>query len=300
MPPVAFDPRGYPGYLFDLDGTLIDTAPDICAAVNHALDRFGYGPVPASTARHWVGLGGRFCIEQALVRVRAASGSVVDMKPAATDNGEGGTAATRPHGVKSSVPSEPATGDNTGRGPSATETDGSEGSIPNEPATKDEDEQSASTAPQVDDEALIDAMLTPFLDHYRAHIADNSLPYPEVVDALGTLSAQGTKLAVVTNKRIELTRSLLAELELTNYFDVIVGGDSTPNPKPAPDPIVFACEKVGLNPRDILFVGDSLTDVRSARAAGCPVVCVPDGYNQGMAPGELGADAIIHSLIELV
>ncbi len=236
---MPFDPRGYPGYLFDLDGTLIDTAPDIGAAVNHALEQFGYEPVPESTIRHWVGLGGRHCIEQAV---------------AATQIDPGGPAA--------------ADGAITSRGPASS--------------------------------ALVDRMLAVFLDHYRAHIADSSLPYPGVVDALEALSKRQAKLAVVTNKRYELTIELLAELKLADWFDTIVGGDTAAKPKPAADPILLACETIGLKPEEILFVGDSVTDVKSARAAGCPVVCVPEGYNQGIPPDQLGADAIVNALTELI
>ena len=148
--------------------------------------------------------------------------------------------------------------------------------------------------------APTDAMLDSFLAHYAAHIADASRPYPGVVDTLQALSARQAKLAVVTNKRIELTRKLLAALNLTGWFDIIVGGDTTPNPKPAADPIHFACRAIGLKAKEILFVGDSLTDVNASRAAGCPVVCVPEGYNHGIPPEELGADAIIGSLLDLV
>ena len=247
---MPFDPRGFPGYLFDLDGTLIDTAPDICAAVNHALNRFGYRPVPESMVRHWVGHGGKVCIEQAVASAQA--------------NRQGASAAKMDGVAADAEALDPGTGR------------------------------------QSSDAATVDDMLDCFIDHYRAHIADASRPYPQVVDALRSLSARGAKLAVVTNKRFELTLKLLAQLHLTGYFDAIVGGDSTANPKPAADPILFACKEIGLTPSDILFVGDSRTDVDSARAAGCPVVCVPDGYNHGIAPTELGAAAIIESLADLV
>ena len=254
---MALDPRGFRGYLFDLDGTLVDTAPDICAAVNHALELFGYDPAPASMVRHWVGYGGKACIEQALAAAHA--------QPRGNPAAHGTAEAIDGH---ASAPGRP--GAATGASPLAVEP------------------------------ALVDAMLEPFLDHYAAHIADNSRPYPGAVDTLRALSERNSKLAVVTNKRIALTRKLLDELELTPWFDAIVGGDTAANPKPAPDPIVYACSEIGLATADILFVGDSLTDVNAARAAGCPVVCVPDGYNHGIAPEALGADAIIATLGELV
>ena len=254
---MAFDPRAFRGYLFDLDGTLIDTAPDICAAVNHALELFGYGPAPESMVRHWVGYGGKACLEQAVATAHA--------EHSGNPTAHGMTEAIDGH---ASAPGRPGT--STGASPFAVES------------------------------ALVDAMLEPFLDHYAAHIADNSLPYPHAVDTLRALSERNSKLAVVTNKRIELTCKLLDELELTTWFDVIVGGDTAANPKPAPDPIFYACHAIGLSPREILFVGDSRTDVNASRAAGCRVVCVPDGYNHGVAPERLGADAIIGSLADLV
>ena len=271
---MPFDPRGFPGYLFDLDGTLIDTAPDICAAVNHALNRFGYAPVPESMVRHWVGHGGKVCIEQAVASAQA--------------NRRGASAAK----MDSVAAPEPVQRPQfRGEGTSAAKMDG---------VAADAEALGPGTGRQPSDAATVDDMLDCFIDHYRAHIADASRPYPQVVDALRSLSARGAKLAVVTNKRIELTLKLLAQLHLTSYFDAIVGGDSTANPKPAADPILFACKEIGLTPADILFVGDSRTDVDSARAAGCPVVCVPDGYNHGIAPTELGAAAIIESLADLV
>ena len=83
-------------------------------------------------------------------------------------------------------------------------------------------------------------------------------------------------------------------------FDCLIGGDTAARPKPAADPALLACERLGLTPRDVLFVGDSTTDVGCARAAGCDVVCVPDGYNHGTPAHELGADAVIDSFLTLV
>ena len=247
---MAFDPRGFPGYLFDLDGTLIDTAPDIGAAVNHALEWFGYRPVEESMVRHWVGYGGRAVIEQAVAAAHA--------------DGQGATATS------------------------------------NVAATAGSETESRAVLSTVAEAVRVDAMLGCFLEHYAAHIADASRPYPGVVETLRALSERQAKLAVVTNKRMNLTRKLLDALQLTPRFDVIVAGDSTAYPKPAADPIHFACAAIGLEATEVLFVGDSLTDVNASRAAGCPVVCVPDGYNHGVAPEQLGADAIIGSLVELV
>lgn len=215
----------YDGYLFDLDGTLVDTAPDINAALNHALQRHGYTGVDEAITRHWVGHGARVLIRQALQNQQAAA--------AISDT-------------------------NT------------------------------------------DALLTDFIRYYEEHIADNSKPYPGVIDTLKQLRRRGAKLAVVTNKLTTLSEQVLDALELTRYFESIVCGDSTDNPKPAADPALLACRELSVPVTRVLFVGDSATDVDCARAAGCDVVCVPDGYNHGIAASELGADAVIESLQDLV
>jgi phosphoglycolate phosphatase len=213
--------RAYAGYLFDLDGTLVDTAADLNAALNHVFSRAGLAPVDESHTRHWVGHGAKVLIEEAL----AAQG---------------------------------------------------------QPRQRAE------------------LMLEAFIGHYHRHVADFSRPYPHVVESLDALRARGARLAVVTNKREGLTIPLLAALDLADRFDCVVGGDTAARPKPAPDPALLACEQLGLTPRDVLFVGDSTTDVDCARAAGCDVVCVPDGYNHGTPAHELGADAVIDSFRTLV
>ena len=220
--------RAYKGYLFDLDGTLVDTAPDIRAGLNHALTRAGLEPVSDALTRHWVGHGARVLVEQALLHHRSSR------------DGERAAAA--------------------------------------------------------DAERLV----ADFIEYYERHIADHSTPYPGVVETLGTLRRRGAGLAVVTNKLTRLSVALLEALDLTRFFDCIVCGDTAARPKPAADPALHACAALGLEPSDVLFVGDSTTDVDCARAAGCAVVCVPDGYNHGVAAGALGADAVIASFSELV
>ena len=93
---------------------------------------------------------------------------------------------------------------------------------------------------------------------------------------------------------------MLDALNLTQHFDAVICGDTAEQPKPAADPALLACAELGLRPDEVLFVGDSTTDVGCARAAGCPVVCVRDGYNHGVPADELGADAVIESFLDLV
>ncbi len=212
--------RHYDAYLFDLDGTLIDTVPDLSRALNACLGHAGLTPVDESLARHWVGHGARVMIREALAHHRA--------------NGD----------------------------------------------------------PEV--------LFPVFLAHYEANIAGHSTPYPSVIDTLEALKQRGARLAVVTNKLEGLSRLLLAELELEGYFDLIVGGDTASAPKPDAAPVRLCLEHLGVAAADALFVGDSETDVNAARAAGTPVVCVRDGYNQGRDVNDLQPDGVIDLFEELL
>lgn len=216
--------RDYRGYLFDLDGTLIDTAPDLCRAQNVALQKHGFEPAAEAQTRLWVGHGARVLLEKAIAAQRR--------EPVSTP--------------------------------------------------------------------VLDAMHQEFLSYYQANIADASRPYPGVIDALHRLADRGARLAVVTNKLEGLSRVLLDAIDMTRHFDLIIGGDSAAQSKPAADPAALACGQLQLGADEVLFVGDSTTDVGCARAFGCSVVCVSYGYNQGTPPDQLGADGIIDSFAALL
>lgn len=142
------------------------------------------------------------------------------------------------------------------------------------------------------------ARLYPILiDHYAAHIADKSAPYPGVIAALEALKAQGYCLAVCTNKVERLARLLLETLGMTDYFIAIIGGDTTPALKPDPTPLRAMVKAAGGG--RTLFVGDSDNDIDAAKAAGIPSVAVSFGYVPG-DPAALGADALIQHYDELV
>jgi len=211
----------YPGYLFDLDGTLVDTAPDINAALNFALGEHGYQPVQESLTRHWIGHGAKAVVQQALTHQQL---------------------------------------------------------------------------PQIE----IDHILSAFLQYYEQHVADLSQPYAHVVQTLEYLAGRGARLAVVTNKLTRFSVPILNALGIATLFDAVVCGDTSSAPKPAADPALHACRMLSIAPAAALFVGDSETDVLCARAAGCPIVCVRDGYNHGVPAENLGADAVIESFRDLV
>jgi phosphoglycolate phosphatase len=138
-----------------------------------------------------------------------------------------------------------------------------------------------------------------FLRHYARLVSDQSRPYDGVVEGLQRLKADGFSLACITNKAESFTLPLLRDLELDQYFELVLSGDSLPKKKPDPLPLLHACEHFGITPEHGLLVGDSLNDTQAARAAGMPVICVSYGYNRGQDVRELQPEAVIDSLTEL-
>jgi phosphoglycolate phosphatase len=122
--------------------------------------------------------------------------------------------------------------------------------------------------------------------------------YPGVSDGLRALRDKKLALACVTNKSGRFTVPLLAHLGLSGYFEQVIAGDTLPQKKPDPAQLLHACRGFGVEPRDMLVIGDSGNDAQAARAAGCPVFCVPYGYNEGHDVRQLDVDAIVASLAE--
>ncbi len=146
------------------------------------------------------------------------------------------------------------------------------------------------------------SLLERFYFHYgRLHMLDecNASVYPGVAAGLGELHGLGLRLAVVTNKQKHFAVDLLSRLGLSDWIDVVVGGDSCERRKPDPQPLQFACTALRVEPSEALMVGDSVNDVLAARAARLPVVCVPYGYNEGSDPRELPCDAFIDTVADL-
>jgi phosphoglycolate phosphatase len=135
-----------------------------------------------------------------------------------------------------------------------------------------------------------------FLAHYERENGRAARAYPGVRAGLDAMRAAGLRLAVVTNKPASFTATLLALTGLAEYFELVVGGDTLARRKPDPLPMLHVCERFGLEPRQVLAIGDSLNDALAARAAGMPVVLVPYGYNEGRDVRELDVDAIVQDL----
>jgi phosphoglycolate phosphatase len=207
--------------VFDLDGTLVDTAPDLINALNFVLDREGLAPVPLHAARNMIGAGARKLIERGLeLEGRSMSADQVTK----------------------------LTGD--------------------------------------------------FIDYYAAHIADASRPFEGLESALDDLSARGYRFAVCTNKLEWLSVRLLDTLQLSRHFAAVCGQDTFGMQKPNPEVLRRTILRAGGTPDRAIMVGDSGTDVRTARAAAVPVIAVDFGYSE-VPIASLKPDRLIGSFADL-
>jgi phosphoglycolate phosphatase len=202
---------------FDLDGTLVDTLPDLYEAGSRTLRDLGRTPVDIEQVRAYVGDGVDRLVKRLLT-----------------------------------------------------------GTAQGEPEAK-----------------LFGSARERFLEHYQALFMRLSNPYPGVADALQRMRAQGLQLACVTNKPERFTVPLLESVGLLRCLDVVVSGDTLPRKKPDPLPLLHVAAQFAIAPRLLLMIGDSNNDCAAARAAGCPVFCVPYGYRAGMEVRALDCDAIV-------
>lgn len=148
------------------------------------------------------------------------------------------------------------------------------------------------------DAALFERAYPMYQKHYGAHVSLHSRPFPGVVEGLQALRAMGVHVACITNKAEAFTIPLLRDTGLLDYFELVLSGDTLPKRKPDPLPLLHACKHFGVEPGELLLIGDSLNDTQAARAAGSPVFCVPYGYNRGRPVDELDQDAVVASLLE--
>lgn len=143
-----------------------------------------------------------------------------------------------------------------------------------------------------------DAAMDAYQRHYLSINGKHSALYPDVIEGLTALRAQGLRLACVTNKPIAFTTPLLALKGLGGFFEVVYGGDSLPRKKPDPLPLQTVCADFRLAPAQVVAIGDSSNDAQAARAAGCPVLTVPYGYNHGQSIHDTDSDGIVATLLE--
>jgi phosphoglycolate phosphatase len=210
-----------PTFIFDLDGTLIDTAPDLLDALNLLMTRHGRRKIDPAEMCHLVGRGAKVLIEKAF------------------------------------------------------------------------SETGASAAPD-----RIDRLCEEYIDLYGTRVAEKSRPYPGVVETLEALRAGGAKLAVLTNKPHAMAAALLPALGMDGYFGAVYGAGKKPYLKPDPRLFADVLSDLGAHAAGAIMIGDSITDVQTARNAGVPVVLVSYGYTPEPA-ATLGADALVNSFAEV-
>ncbi len=136
-----------------------------------------------------------------------------------------------------------------------------------------------------DNDIVKGEVMNRFLEYYTEHLLDNTRDYPGVRETL--LNLKDYKKAVISNKREALSRKILEGLGLDQYFDIIIGSDSTPEKKPSPLPIKKVLKELCVSPEEALIVGDSNLDIDAGRAAELTTVAVTYGYR----PYEMIKDA---------
>ncbi len=208
--------------MFDLDGTLVHTAPEIAHAINRMLAELGRPSLPMNQIERYIGEGAQMLIKRSI-----------------------------------------------------------------------------SQSADVSDSTLLEQAQQLFFTHYADNVV-KSQPYPGVVEGLTELKNRGLRLACVTNKPEKFALPLLNETGLRAFFELVISGDSLPKKKPDPIQLQYICAKFDVMETEAMLVGDSMTDVKAAHAAGCYIVTVPYGYNQGRPIDEASVDATVDNLTQLV
>jgi phosphoglycolate phosphatase len=209
--------------LIDVDGTLVDSVPDLTFCVDEMMKQLGREPWGEARVRNWVGNGVERLVERALT-----------------------------------------------------------GELDGEP-----------------DKAAYDAAYPIFLELYAYNTSKRSRLYPGVREGLDYLTGAGYRLGCVTNKAERFTVPLLKDLGVYDDFRIVVSGDTLPYKKPHPAPLLHAAQFFKVAPEKSLMVGDSISDVKAARAAGFMIACVPYGYNHGDDIRLAAPDVVIESLAGL-
>lgn len=138
----------------------------------------------------------------------------------------------------------------------------------------------------------------PIFEKHYTELLLLSTPFAGVEQGLDAMKATGFRLGCITNKVARYTEPLLRACGFAHYFDIVLSGDSLPEKKPHPMPLLHAAGYFDVPVGQVLLIGDSLNDALAARAAGCPVFCVPYGYNHGEPVQDLDVDAVIANLLD--
>ncbi len=138
-----------------------------------------------------------------------------------------------------------------------------------------------------------------FLALYAENTSGRSSLYAGVKEGLDYLQAQGYTLGCVTNKAEQFTLPILKDLGVFDYFDIVISGDTLAKKKPDPLPLFHAAEFFGIDPKDSMMLGDSISDVKASRGAGFEIICMSYGYNHGNDIADANPDLVIDSMVEL-
>jgi phosphoglycolate phosphatase len=142
------------------------------------------------------------------------------------------------------------------------------------------------------------AVVERFETHYAQTVGTAAALFPGVAEGMQRFQAAGWPMAVVTNKPRYFTEHLLERLGVKPLLAAIVAGDDGIRRKPHGDMLVAACNAMDVLPEHTLMLGDSDNDIVAARAACCPVWCVPYGYNEGKPPEQLDCDRLVATIDE--
>lgn len=149
------------------------------------------------------------------------------------------------------------------------------------------------------DDALFEKAYPIFLELYAENTSKRSMLYPGVREGLDYMRSAGYKMGCVTNKAEQFTLPLLGDLGIQDEFEIIICGDTLAEKKPHPLPLLHAAEFFKVDPENALMLGDSVSDVKAARAAGFQIICMSYGYNHGVDIRDSNPDAVIDSMAEL-
>ncbi len=138
-----------------------------------------------------------------------------------------------------------------------------------------------------------------FLDLYAENTSKRSSLYQGVRQGLDYMQSCGYVLGCVTNKAEQFTLPILKDLGIFNDFSIVVSGDTLKRKKPDPLPLLHAAKFFGIEPKDSLMLGDSISDVKASRAAGFDIICMSYGYNHGDDIRDANPDLVIDSMTEL-
>ncbi|MBX9849073.1 MAG: HAD-IA family hydrolase [Rhodocyclaceae bacterium] len=138
------------------------------------------------------------------------------------------------------------------------------------------------------------------LSHYEQAICIETTLFPGVAELLALLDDKGLPWGIITNKRSRYTTPLVEALSLAHRAVTVVSGDTAGVPKPAPEPMLFACKVAGVEPRNCWYVGDDLRDIQAAHAVSMPAIAAAYGYLGDGSPPELwNADALVQHPAEI-